>query len=91
MTPKRKTSANLTRTITSIYQDELRKTRDRMLVASKIADSLKAKNISQTKFAEMIGRSESEVSEWLSGDGNIMADTLSDIKKILGVDLPNIS
>ena len=91
MTPKRKTSANLTRTITSIDQDELRKTRDRMLVASKIADSLKAKNISQTKFAEMIGRSESEVSEWLSGDGNIMADTLSDIKKILGVDLLNIS
>ena len=62
-----------------------------MLVAVKIADTLKAKGISQKKFAKITGRSESEVSEWLSGDRNFTIDTLSDIKKYLGLDLLNIS
>ncbi len=86
----RKTSASLTRIINNIDEDKLRRTRDRMLVAVKIADTLKAKGISQKKFAEMTGRSESEISEWLSGDRNFTIDTLSDIKKYLGLDLLNI-
>ena len=91
MTTKRKPSASLTRIMNNIDEDELRRTRDRMLVAIKIADTLKAKGISQKKFAEMTGRSESEISEWLSGDRNFTIDTLSDIKKYLGLDLLIIS
>lgn len=91
MTTRRRPSASLTRIMKSIDEDELRRTRDRMLVASKIADTLKAKNITQKRFAEMMGKSKSEVSEWLSGDRNFTIDTLSDIKKYLGVDLLNIS
>ena len=74
-----------------IDEDKLRRTRDRMLVANKIADALKAKGISQKKFSEMTGRSESEVSEWLSGDRNFTIDTLSDIQNYLGIDLLNTS
>ena len=91
MTTRRKPSASLTRIMNNIDEDKLRRTRDRMLVAIKIADALKAKGISQKKFAEMTGRSESEISEWLSGDRNFTIDTLSDIKKYLGLDLLNIS
>ena len=91
MTTKRKPSASLTRIMNNIDEDKLRRTRDRMLVANKIADALKAKGISQKKFSEMTGRSESEVSEWLSGDRNFTIDTLSDIKKYLGIDLLNTS
>lgn len=91
MTTRRKPSASLTRIMNNIDEDKLRRTRDRMLVAIKIADTLKAKGISQKKFAEMTGRSESEISEWLSGDRNFTIDTLSDIKKYLGLDLLNIS
>ena len=91
MTKRRKSSANLTSIISNIDEDKLRRTRARMLVAVKIADALKAKGISQKKFAEMTGRSESEISEWLSGDRNFTIDTLSDIKKYLGLDLLNIS
>ncbi|MGP1393636.1 MAG: helix-turn-helix domain-containing protein [Candidatus Cryptobacteroides sp.] len=91
MTTRRKPSASLTRIINNIDDDKLRRTRDRMLVAVKIADTLKAKGISQKKFAKITGRSESEVSEWLSGDRNFTIDTLSDIKKYLGLDLLNIS
>ena len=91
MTTRRKPSANLTRIMNNIDEDKLRRTRNRMLVANKIADALKAKGISQKKFSEMTGRSESEVSEWLSGDRNFTIDTLSDIKKYLGIDLLNTS
>lgn len=76
MTTRRKPSASLTRIINNIDEDKLRRTRDRMLVANKIADALNAKGISQKKFSEMTGRSESEVSEWLSGDRNFTIDTL---------------
>lgn len=91
MTTRRKPSASLTRIIKTIDEDKLRRTRDRMLVANKIADALNAKGISQKKFSEMTGRSESEVSEWLSGDRNFTIDTLSDIQKYLGIDLLNTS
>lgn len=90
MTTRRKPSASLTRIMNNLDEDKLRRTRDRMLVAVKIADTLKAKGISQKRFAEMTGRSESEISEWLSGDRNFTIDTLSDIKKYLGLDLLNI-
>lgn len=91
MTTRRKPSASLTRIINNIDEDKLRRTRDRMLVANKIADALNAKGISQKKFSEMTGRSESEVSEWLSGDRNFTIDTLSDIQNYLGIDLLNTS
>ena len=91
MTTRRKPSASLTRIMNNIDEDKLRRTRDRMLVANKISDALKAKGNTQKKFSEMTGRSESEVSEWLSGDRNFTIDTLSDIKKYLGIDLLNTS
>ena len=91
MTTRRKASASLTRIMNNLDEDKLRRTRARMLVAVKIADTLKAKGISHKRFAEMTGRSESEISEWLSGDRNFTIDTLSDIKKYLGLDLLNIS
>ena len=91
MTTRRKPSASLTRIMNNIDEDKLRRTRDRMLVANKISDALKAKGISQKKFSEMTGRSESEVSEWLSGDRNFTIDTLSDIQNYLGIDLLNTS
>ena len=91
MMTRRKPSASLARIMNNIDEDKLRRTRDRMLVANKIADALKVKGISQKKFSEMTGRSESEVSEWLSGDRNFTIDTLSDIKKYLGIDLLDTS
>ena len=87
----RKPSVCLTKILNNIDEDKLRRTRNRMLVANKIADALKTKNISQKKFAEITGRSESEISEWLSGNRNFTIDTLSDIKKFLGIELLNTS
>lgn len=91
MTTNRKPSASLTKIIRNLDEDKLRRTRDRMLIATKIADTLKAKGITQREFSRMIRKSESEISEWLSGDRNFTIDTLSDISKCIGVNLLNIS
>ena len=89
MKKRRTPSENLTKIMESIDEDQLRRTRDRMHVAIKIADALKARQISQKAFAKLMGRSESEISEWLSGNRNFTIDTLSDIKKQLNIDLLN--
>lgn len=89
-TNRRKPSATLTKIMSSITEEDRRRTRDRMLIAVKIADALEAKKLSQKAFAELMSKSESEISEWLSGNRNFTVDTLSDISDCLGIRLlPN--
>ncbi|NMB37936.1 MAG: helix-turn-helix transcriptional regulator [Bacteroidales bacterium] len=87
MTTRRKPSKALTKILASIDEDKLRRTRERMLVACKIADTLKVKGLTQKEFAKMLGKSESEISEYLSGNRNFTFDTLSDMAHSLGIDL----
>lgn len=84
---RRKPSAVLSKTMASITEEDIRHTRDRMLIAIRIADALEAKKLSQKRFAELMGKSESEISEWLSGNRNFTIDTLSDIGNCLGINL----
>ncbi len=84
-TNRRKPSATLTKIISSITEEDKRRTRDRMLIAVKIADALEAKKLSQKAFAKLMKKSESEISEWLSGNRNFTVDTLSDISDCLGI------
>lgn len=89
-TNRRRQSAILKKIISSITEEDKRRTRDRMLIAVKIADALEAKNLSQKAFAKLMGKNESEISEWLSGNRNFTIDTLSDISYCLGIHLlPN--
>ncbi len=87
MTTRRKPSKVLTKILASIDEDKLRRTRERMLVACKIADTLEVKELTQKEFAKMLGKSESEISELLSGNRNFTFDTLSDMANCLGMDL----
>lgn len=89
-TNRRKPSATLTKIMSSITEEDKRHTRDRMLIAVKIADALEAKKLSQKDFAKLMDKSESEISEWLSGNRNFTVDTLSDISNCLRIHLlPN--
>ena len=83
-TIRRKPSATLTRIMSAITDEDKRRMRDRMLVAVKIADALEAKKLSQKAFAEIMGKSESEISEWLSGNRNFTIDTLLDVAVVSG-------
>lgn len=84
---RRKPSAILSKIMDSITDEDRRHTRDRMMIAIKIADALDAKKLSQKRFAELMEKSESEISEWLSGNRNFTVDTLSDIENCLGINL----
>ena len=85
MVNKRKATGVLGQMITEVDPVKLAKTRNRMIVAAKIADAMKAKNLNQKQFAKLMGRPESEISDWLSGDRNFTIDTLFDIGQALGI------
>jgi transcriptional regulator with XRE-family HTH domain len=53
-------------------------------IANRIYDLLKARNISQRKFAELMGKRESEISRWLTGRHGFTTTTLAKIASVLG-------
>jgi transcriptional regulator with XRE-family HTH domain len=87
MNGNRISSGMLVKSLEAIDDADLRRTRDRMLLACRITDTLRKKRITQKRFAQMLGKRESEVSEWLSGNRNFTIDTLSDISACLGITL----
>ena len=91
MTKSRKSSGILSNLIKSIDKVELEKTSNKMLIAAKIGDALKREGLSQKEFAAKIGKSESEISAWLSGDRNFTIDTLTEISYLLNISLIDTS
>lgn len=66
---------------------EQARTRNRMMLAARLADALTAKGWTQRQLAEKLGKNSSEISKWLSGTHNFTTDTLSDLEDVLGVKL----
>lgn len=87
---KTKNSSILTRMMGNIDEKALNRTRTRMLVAAKIADAAQNKGISQKKLAALIDKSESEVSEWLSGERNMTIDVIADFEQALNITILNV-
>ena len=71
--------------VSEVNPVRLAKMRNRMLIAAKISDAMRAQHLNQKQFAKMMGRTESEISDWLSGDRNFTIDTLFDIGQALGI------
>lgn len=67
--------------------EELARTETRMMLAVKIQDALTAKGIGKKQFADMMAQSPSVITKWLSGGQNFTVDTLTDIQRVLGVQL----
>ncbi|MBQ6079647.1 MAG: helix-turn-helix transcriptional regulator [Muribaculaceae bacterium] len=84
---KRKATGVMGRMLANMDSKSLARTRNKMMVAARIADALKAKGISQKQMAAQMGKTESEISEWLSGDRNFTIDTLTDIEGFLNIQL----
>ena len=59
-------------------------------IANRIYDILESKGLSQKDFAQMMGKTETEVSRWLSGTHNLTIATLSKISAALGQDIITI-
>jgi transcriptional regulator with XRE-family HTH domain len=60
---------------------------NRMSLAARINDAIKAKNWTQKQFAVAMGKKPSEISRWLSGTHNFTTDTLWHIEQVLGIRL----
>ena len=59
----------------------------RMSLAVKIAETLRARGLTNQEFAFMMGKKPSEVSRWLSGTHNFTTETLWQMERVLNVQL----
>ena len=60
---------------------------NRMRLALRISEAIKAKKWSQKQFAEAMNKKPSEINRWLSGTHNFTTDTLWHIEQVLGIRL----
>lgn len=58
-----------------------------MMVADRIAHILSLKHMSQKEFAKGLGRTEAEVSRWMSGTHNFTLSTIAKISSYLNEDI----
>ena len=56
-------------------------------IANRIYDILEQKGLSQKQFAAMVGKTETEVSRWLSGTHNMTVATIAKISTALGCEI----
>lgn len=77
----------LSELLSTISADEQSKTDKKMILATKIANAIKAKGLKKSGFAEKLGKQPSEISKWLSGSHNFTVDTLLDIERVLSIHL----
>ena len=59
----------------------------RMGLAVKIAETLRARGLTNQEFAFMMGKKPSEVSRWLSGTHNFTTETLWQMERVLNVQI----
>ena len=81
---------------TNTIMDEIRQTMSEEMkaqmeltvgIANRIYTILEAKGLSQKEFAHLVGKTETEVSRWLSGTHNLTVSTLAKISAALGEDI----
>jgi transcriptional regulator with XRE-family HTH domain len=70
-----------------ISPEDQERTDNRMLLAARIDDGIKAKAWKKKDFANAMGKTPSEITKWLSGTHNFTSDTLFDIARVLGINL----
>jgi transcriptional regulator with XRE-family HTH domain len=72
----------------SITPAEEKRIKNRMLLAAKIDDAIKAKRWKRKDLLNALGmKNASVITKWLSGTHNFTADTLTDIETVLGINL----
>ena len=59
-------------------------------IANRIYDILEARGMSQKDFARLMGKTETEISRWLSGAHNLTLATICKISSALGEDVVRV-
>lgn len=73
--------------LSAIPEDVARMFEIEHLIAEKIDAAIKRKGITKRQLARMMGKSESEVSKWLTGRHNFTLSTIAKIEVALGTTL----
>jgi transcriptional regulator with XRE-family HTH domain len=73
--------------LAEITPEEHERTVKQMMMSARIEDGIIAKGWNKGDFAKKMGKNPSEVSKWLSGSHNFTLDTLTDIQRVLGIQL----
>ncbi|MEX0988166.1 MAG: helix-turn-helix transcriptional regulator [Bacteroidales bacterium] len=85
---KEKNKDLLSELLGKITPEEQAKTDKKMILATKIANAIKAKGLKKSEFATLMGKEhQSEITRWLSGTHNFTVDTLLDIENVLSIQL----
>lgn len=69
---------------------EMKRTKNRMQISSRIDDLIKSTGESKTNFAKKYKKKPTEISRWVSGTQNFTIDELTEISFLLGVELSDI-
>lgn len=77
--------------LSSISTEESLRIENRMLLAAKIDDALKAKGWKKKDLMQSLGKkNQSEVTKWLSGTHNFTLDLLTDLGRVLNINFLNL-
>lgn len=71
--------------VNSIPQKDVKRVAKRIKIANLIVQGLNNKGLSKKEFADLMGKTPSTVTRWLSGDHNFETDTLFEIEDALGI------
>ena len=83
-----KTTSELFREAVANVPEDVRLETDwSFAISDKIAYALEEKGLTQKMFAKQIGKTETEVSRWLSGTHNFTLRTIAKISSVLGMDI----
>lgn len=77
-------------TVAAIPKDVTTQVNWSFAIADKIDARLKEVGMTQKEFARKVGKTEPEVSRWLSGTHNFTLRTLAKISSVLGEDIINV-
>lgn len=80
-------SSKLQELLNEVTPLEMEQTKNKMQLAVRIEDFMRAKGWNKSQFAEKVGKNPSEITKWLSGTQNFTIDVLTEIAATLGVEL----
>jgi len=66
---------------------EMEQTKNKMQLAARIEDLMRAKSWNKSQFADKVGKNPSEITKWLSGTQNLTIDVLTEIAFTLEVEM----
>lgn len=87
---KKHSSKILTELLSEISPLEMKKTKEKMMLAARIEDLVNEKGWTKSQFAKKMGKNPSEITKWYSGTQNFTTEILTHISFVLEVNVADL-